>query len=192
MLSKFKTLPALAAMAGGVLAAGTLAPSPTHAADCDTVPLSSLYVPGAEFVCGDTKYYNFTSADFDINGTAAFSQSPDGTVHTLAFTGFDPPGLVGPSTYTINFNVDVLSSDTIINYASGTTATGPSPSDSLTLISSPNPYEFTGILEISDSSTTVTAWNLSVTQTPGPLPILGAGAAFGVSRKLRRRIKSVA
>jgi hypothetical protein len=24
---------------------------------------------------------------------------------------------------------------------------------------------------------------------PGPLPILGAGAAFGCSRKLRRRIK---
>jgi hypothetical protein len=28
------------------------------------------------------------------------------------------------------------------------------------------------------------------TQTPGPLPILGAGAAFGFSRKLRRRIKA--
>jgi hypothetical protein len=26
-------------------------------------------------------------------------------------------------------------------------------------------------------------------QTPGPLPILGAGAAFGFSRKLRSRIK---
>lgn len=29
-------------------------------------------------------------------------------------------------------------------------------------------------------------------QTPGPLPILGAGAAFGFTRKLRKRIKSVA
>jgi hypothetical protein len=28
-------------------------------------------------------------------------------------------------------------------------------------------------------------------QTPGPLPILGAGAAFGFSRKLRSRIKAV-
>jgi hypothetical protein len=28
------------------------------------------------------------------------------------------------------------------------------------------------------------------TQTPGPLPILGAGAAFGFSRKLRGRIKA--
>lgn len=30
----------------------------------------------------------------------------------------------------------------------------------------------------------------SVTQTPGPVAILGAGTAFGFSRKLRRRIKS--
>jgi hypothetical protein len=26
-------------------------------------------------------------------------------------------------------------------------------------------------------------------EVPGPLPLLGAGAAFGMSRKLRRRIK---
>lgn len=29
-----------------------------------------------------------------------------------------------------------------------------------------------------------------VRQTPGPLPLLGAGAAFGFSRKLRCRIRS--
>lgn len=33
-------------------------------------------------------------------------------------------------------------------------------------------------------------WTDSIIQTPGPLPILGAGAAFGFSRKLRRRIKA--
>lgn len=191
MLSKFKTFPVLAAMAGGMLAAGALAPSPTHAADCKTVSLNSLYVAGAEFFCGDKRYYDFSSADFDIKGTAAFTQSPDGTVHTLAFTGFDSPGL-GVGTYTINFSVDVTPPNTIISYATGTTATGTSLSDSLNLISSPNPYDFTGILEITNANTTVTAWNLTITQTPGPLPILGAGAAFGVSRKLRRRIKSVA
>ncbi|MFN6352454.1 MAG: hypothetical protein ACK40D_06205 [Cyanobacteriota bacterium] len=192
MLSKFKTLPVLAAMAGGLLAAGALAPSPARA-DCDTVSLSDLYVVGAEFFCGDKKYYEFSSADFDIPGTAAFSQSPDGTVHTLAFTGFTPPGLAGPATYTINFKVDVTPPNTIIDSTSGTIPSGMmSISDSLTLTSSPNPYEFTGILEITDPGTTVTAWNLTITQTPGPLPILGAGAAFGVSRKLRRRIKSAA
>lgn len=30
------------------------------------------------------------------------------------------------------------------------------------------------------------------TEVPGPLPILGAGAAFGLSRKMRRRIKQAA
>lgn len=31
---------------------------------------------------------------------------------------------------------------------------------------------------------------VSVRQTPGPLPILGAGAAWGISRQLRRRIRA--
>ena len=31
---------------------------------------------------------------------------------------------------------------------------------------------------------------LNIYQTPGPLPLLGAGAAFGFSRKLRGRIKA--
>lgn len=31
---------------------------------------------------------------------------------------------------------------------------------------------------------------VSVRQTPGPLPILGAGAALGISRQLRRRIRA--
>lgn len=36
------------------------------------------------------------------------------------------------------------------------------------------------------------SWTDTVRQTPGPLPILGAGAAFGFSRKLRNRIKKAA
>ena len=31
---------------------------------------------------------------------------------------------------------------------------------------------------------------VDVNKVPGPLPIFGAGAAFGMSRKLRRRIAS--
>lgn len=51
-----------------------------------------------------------------------------------------------------------------------------------------------------DSTVVTTTWNVTaggmqnftstITQTPGPLPILGAGAAFGFSRKLRRRINA--
>ncbi len=36
------------------------------------------------------------------------------------------------------------------------------------------------------------SFQLTLFQTPGPLPVLGAGVAFGFSRKLRNRIKHVA
>ena len=41
-----------------------------------------------------------------------------------------------------------------------------------------------------DSSGALVSINNEFTQVPGPLPILGAGAAFGFSRKLRGRIKA--
>jgi hypothetical protein len=53
-----------------------------------------------------------------------------------------------------------------------------------------------------ESTTVTNTWNVTAggltqitnshNQTPGPLPILGAGAAFGFSRKLRNRIKASA
>lgn len=55
---------------------------------------------------------------------------------------------------------------------------------------------FTSTLTV--TSNTVTQFQDTVSQrpngtsVPGPLPLLGAGAAFGFSRKLRRRIKVVA
>jgi hypothetical protein len=36
----------------------------------------------------------------------------------------------------------------------------------------------------------VNSWSLTVTPVPGPLPVLGVGAAFGFSRRLRRRIST--
>jgi hypothetical protein len=49
---------------------------------------------------------------------------------------------------------------------------------------------------VSATTVQVTGWNDTVFQTdpnvvPGPLPILGAGIAFGYSRKLRSRIKAL-
>lgn len=49
------------------------------------------------------------------------------------------------------------------------------------------PTSADSIAPLVDPSLTSLTYN--ITQTPGPLPILGAGAAFGFSRKLRRRIK---
>lgn len=36
----------------------------------------------------------------------------------------------------------------------------------------------------------INSWSLTVNQVPGPLPLLGAVSAFGISRRLRRRIAS--
>lgn len=36
----------------------------------------------------------------------------------------------------------------------------------------------------------INSWSLTVTPVPGPLPLLGVGAAFGYSRRLRRRIST--
>ena len=44
----------------------------------------------------------------------------------------------------------------------------------------------------SNQPLTATYTDSSATGTPGPLPILGAGAAFGFSRRLRKQIKQVA
>lgn len=41
----------------------------------------------------------------------------------------------------------------------------------------------------SGAGTGITQITNSIYQTPGPLPLLGAGAAFGFSRKLRQRVK---
>jgi hypothetical protein len=61
-----------------------------------------------------------------------------------------------------------------------------------------NPMAFSGPLNYSKlwitdewSTSTVGMKNiLNTYQTPGPLPVLGAGAALGFSRKLRGRIKA--
>lgn len=36
----------------------------------------------------------------------------------------------------------------------------------------------------------INSWSLTATPVPGPLPLLGVGAAFGYSRRLRRRISA--
>lgn len=36
----------------------------------------------------------------------------------------------------------------------------------------------------------INSWSLTVNPVPGPLPVLGAASAFGISRRLRRRIAS--
>jgi hypothetical protein len=55
------------------------------------------------------------------------------------------------------------------------------------------PDGITEICDLQEISTSSVVWAqatvYSAAGAPGPLPLLGAGAAFGFSRKLRKRIK---
>ena len=53
-------------------------------------------------------------------------------------------------------------------------------------------YNFLHIVDEADATTgAIEGYQNIYRQVPGPLPILGAGAAFGFSRKLRSRIKAI-
>ncbi len=70
-----------------------------------------------------------------------------------------------------------------------TPGSGPQILDFGTLL--PNKYKELYIIDTATPGTSVIDNYQNIyRQTPGPLPILGAGTAFGFARKLKRRIKS--
>jgi hypothetical protein len=73
---------------------------------------------------------------------------------------------------------------TSLSPADGTTTNGTRVALSTYLISSSQ-----GVLNGSWSRTQNATWARATTVVPGPLPLFGAAAAFGFSRKLRKRIK---
>jgi hypothetical protein len=124
------------------------------------------------------------------------STAPVGTTFGLFNTGIATSQTSGPQKFT-----KVLSTTAATNPV-GTSATASRNNGSSTVA---DPVEFAGgnigpvvfngsvtrdagrVDVITDSFSLVDP--NTTTPTPGPLPILGAGAAFGMSRKLRRRIK---
>jgi len=201
MLSKLKILPALAAVAGGTVFSLGLASAPAQAACGDTVALTFL-TGGGSVTCGDKTFNAFQSIDFGLPPTAPpvtvkFDKS--GEVYSVAYLLGDG---VGIGTYIPVYEITINdAANEIISYASEITGSGDlsSTTDSIDLLEKNPPpfalYEAMATLEVVDVAgeppAKVTMWTQYYTQTPGPLPILGAGAAFGFSRKLRRRIKSV-
>jgi hypothetical protein len=76
-----------------------------------------------------------------------------------------------------------------LNGAAANTAFGPRPSSVAVALE----WYTTGNATLSDITSTFTQTASPVTnKVPAPLPLLGAGAAFGFSRSLRRRIKTSA
>ncbi len=105
----------------------------------------------------------------DISLEANVTQDPNGTVTVSKVS--NPPGIVsqlislngGPAGLTYKFSADlkkITITDTI--------------------------FVPTG----RDITSVTNAWTQRTNEVPGPLPILGAGVAFGMSRNLRRRIKA--
>jgi|688.fasta_scaffold290802_1 hypothetical protein len=73
---------------------------------------------------------------------------------------------------------------------------GTAPSVPVAITPGATSVDFISQMVVSATTVQVTGWNDTLFQTdanvvPGPLPILGAGIAFGYSRKLRSRIKAL-
>jgi hypothetical protein len=116
------------------------------------------------------------------NGISAFQFTFDKPV---AITSFDVSAFDGLSSGSIAFSLD----NTIFNTVS-ISGTGPQALASLfTAAANQTVYVRTTGVTTSDQGGLIRLGSLTVTeQTPSPLPILGAVAAFRVSRRLRKQI----
>lgn len=164
---------------------------------------------------GDKVYSDFSFSNNWNGGSSifTFTNSSD-TEHTFSGSGLQL--LAG--TYTYNYKVSALGPQIIASYATDFAGSpvmanldavknlgnNINSSDSIAtyvnnVATSGNTVTLTPAQSavIFDNTLTVTNGRIdvitdSLVQTPGPLPILGAGAAFGFSRKIRRRIKASA
>lgn len=77
--------------------------------------------------------------------------------------------------------------------ATATRTNGIAPAPPVVIPGGASQVDFISTLFVSNSNLATgysdTVFQIDPTRVPGPLPILGAAAAFGYSRKLRRRIK---
>lgn len=213
-LGRFPQLVGQAALAASVLAGGAsllnaggamaLACSPAGTFDLNSTspPISDFdascpIIPGAS---------PLTSAvDYDptplLTGAGSYNYKYDITPAGIALGGgwFKQVDLGvdvnGVGTYSVSVTKSVYDSDNMANLLGAITFTqtqsGSSKTPELTLPS--DTYDHLYIVDsytVTGSAVGIDKITNTYTQTPGPLPILGAGAAFGFSRKLRSRIKA--
>jgi hypothetical protein len=165
--------------------------------------------------------FSFSGADWAASGTtfSYSSGGPGGINHTISASGtyltgvynysykmtIDP--VMSPGYYFLNYSsqfggsntstksgTKTLQSPTYALATTGVVAAVNAPASGVTnvVVTSPNagPLVYNGSINVTEGY--FDTWSDSVTQAvPGPLPLLGAGAAFGFSRKLRSRIKNV-
>lgn len=162
---------------------------------------------------GDKIYSNFSFTGFA--GSTALSITDNGSQHTFSASGLNfGAGSTASYSYTVaiapgNPNASFLAyrtgattSDTFVSLVSTKTLTGTPNGDTSTAINettgnvvfySPTiggPVTFTGGINVTSGRMDVFTDTLAqqIQVVPGPLPILGAAAAFGYSRRLRKRL----
>ncbi len=204
----FKTTSKSAFALGLLAAALASAPASQAAGPCGmSYMVTDLEAMGFACSIGDKEYSNF---DFSwSDGTFSFDNTPS---NRFTFTG---TGLgLAPGVHTYSYVVTVVGSpDSFLEYRTDLqSSSNPLPTGSMNELSNtingnistatfPNSgnlaalsgttTKFTGkITVVGVPDVRVDGFTDSLWQTPGPLPLLGAGAAFGFSRKIRNRIKA--
>ena len=156
----------------------------------NTVNMSESGVGGLQHTIGMQNTSGWTS------GSNIFSYTITKASGTIVFDQWAATGsssIVG-SSFNSTVTATNSSPSTNPNNVSGAFSTSGSPS---TFTAGTITSSFTNTFNV--TSNAFTSFDNSLTQkaaptssAPGPLPILGAGAAFGFSRKLRSRIKDAA
>lgn len=153
--------------------------------------------PGATY--GDDLWTFAVSADPNINGPLKVAYTFDVNI----VDGIFGPGSSDPWYFnTVSLESDAVTDNTPpISVTKLTTPEGeqivslngvPSGPRTYTFLNNYKTIRVTDTVDIPSSADVLTSvtnsWTQRSTTVPGPLPILGAGVAFGMSRKLRRRI----
>jgi hypothetical protein len=208
-----------ASIAVGALSAAAFLQLPSHAqmADCGTTLamglISTSSAAGIDCIVGDKRYYGFEydgptaqlsiAENSNTQHTVTISRSggltatkfnysvailPASPTPFLKSWQTDTAGAISPNDYTVgvNWTNDGLASPITLTFA-GPPINGNSSSGLQNFDANVNMSTTTHAIT---NGATVTAITDTITQqVPGPLPILGAGAAFGFSRQLRRRVQ---
>ena len=173
---------------GAVTSVGLLH-APANAASCPASVLIDNAFTSSPFDCtlGDILYSFNTSTFTELTGaTLFFTDGP--TEQTLVY---DSALALSNANISVSYSITSPAGVEILNVGQTYEPTSLMPTTNQLLSSTAFPFSGSSdLLGTFESAGTLTGLTQTIQKTPGPLPILGAAAAFGCSRKLRRRIKS--
>lgn len=191
------------------------ASSCNYDANTDTYTFSGadIQLPGFSCTVADKTYANFADGSTLTNPlfTLAFSETAAAPIHELAIrqaAGFSQ------GTYHLSYVVTALQprieeistaalaetaaegalyaklAEPMLNATATYTNTLGTIVSVPAVISPPaETVHLQASLTVASGSSPATLWIQAIRQVPGPLPLLGAGAAWGASRRLRRRVR---